>query len=57
MGSTTARGRMATGGRMTAMSDTMTVRVSRATSSTATATGGTTTWHDNSNARHRDVDW
>jgi hypothetical protein len=55
-GTTTARGRMATGGMTTATDDTTTTRVSRATGSTTTATGGTTTWHDDVNARHEESD-
>ncbi len=47
MGGTSARGRMVTGSTTPAMSNTTTVRVSR-------ATGGTTTRHDNGNARHGD---
>ena len=53
-GTTTARGRMATGGTTTAKGDTTTARVSRVTGSTMTATGGTTTWHDDGKARHEE---
>jgi len=45
-------GRMAMVGTTMAMGDTRTVRVSRVTGSTMTATGGTTTRHDDGNARH-----
>ena len=54
MGGTTARGRMATGGMMTVMGDTTKVRVSRATGSTTTATGGMMMRHDDGNAQHGD---
>ena len=52
-GMTMARGRMATYGTMAATDDTMAARVSRAMSSTTTATGGTTMRHNDGNDRQR----